>query len=517
MSNRKLFRLAMVVAALFLINACNQLDIDDTLGTSETTIKSTSPNDIDYDVSLKSAKYFMKSTEGNNKIASIEPFVVDGDTLMFIFNFNEGWQVVSGDKRTEPILASDTIGQLSISNLDNPGVATWLSDMADQILFLKKNNPQVACDDAINAWLLIDKAAYFTEENLAKYREKYNAIYSTENGSQLKSSQIIRPIDGYNWVRRLVSVTSTPWTTSAQKGPLLQTKWGQGFPWNTDVPSYWGDMPDGSEGWVKCPTGCTAVAMAQVIYNMHYKINKPTGLYHTVSNTGYVYDSGNYSVSFSRGNYVSNSPRWDSMPQIYSYFATNYEYVGDLMADVGNRVGMEYGEESGASPSKNGFGYYNITCDEGDYNYSTVYSNLQSNTPVLLTAYATKKKKGVWPFKRTVYSDGHAWVIDGYKKKQKTYTYTYEWELVEGYSGSYAASDPYAAHTAKELMPSATGEIYPGKRETETYTSTSTYLFMNWGWDGSYDSGEYSTSSSAVWTGSGYDYQYKKYTFYNFR
>nr|WP_321355632.1 C10 family peptidase [uncultured Draconibacterium sp.] len=513
---KRLFSLASIIALLAFINACNQLDMDDTISSPDMATKSASFEGIDYNVSLKSAKYLVQSTEGGKHIESIEPFVVNEDTLMFIFNFNEGWQVVSGDKRTDPILASDTTGQLSIAELENPGVATWLSDIADQILLLKKNNPEVAYDDGIEAWVLIDKAAHFSEDSLQAYRKKYNAIYeSPDNTPQLKSLQIIEPGDDYQWVRRLVSVTSTPWVTSAQKGPLLHTKWGQGAPWNTDVPL---GLKDGT--WIKCPTGCTAVAMAQVIYNMHYKINKPTGLYHTVSCTGYVWDSDNYNVSFSRGNYVSNSERWDLMPTHRQGFPPNYvtpnsSYVGDLMADVGNRVGMTYGATgSGAHASKSGFNYYSIACDEGDYSYSTVYSNLQSNTPVLLSAYAKKEKKGVWPFRRTVYSEGHTWVIDGYRKKQKTYTYTYEWELVQGYSGSNSADDPYVYSTNQLLPP--IDDIYPGKREIETRTTTSTYLLMNWGWNGSYDSGEYSTSSSAIWS-SQKDYQYIKKIFFNFK
>ncbi|MCT4603486.1 MAG: C10 family peptidase [Marinifilum sp.] len=206
------------------------------------------------------------------------------------------------------------------------------------------------------------------------------------------------------------------------------------------------------------------------------------------------------------------------------YSIGNASYVGDLMADVGNRVGMKYGAEgSGANPSPDAFSQYGISSTEGDYNYSTVYSNLQSNKPILITAYANKKRKGIWPFRKTVYSGGHAWVIDGYKRKQKTFTYTYEWVLIKDDRreplSAYNKYNPYYEEPQdykNKLLPTD-GDVYPGKREVTKSTSTTTYLTMNWGWDGFYDSGEYSISSSSIWRGSGNDYQYKKRILYNFR
>lgn len=506
--------IVVLLGAVFF-SSCEQLDIDDEISSAEVQSMGDAKHEINYSVSLKSAKFLIKSTEQNNEIRSIEPLVWDGDTLMYIFNFEEGWQVVSGDKRTEPILASDETGSLSIDGLDNPGVATWLSDRADEILFLKKNNPKVEYKD-IELWVLIDKATHLTDESLQTYREKYDAIYSTDQQtSQLKSASL-RPVpDGYRWEKRLISITSSPWTTSSQKGPLLQTKWGQGTPWNSNVPYV---LVDGK--WDKCATGCVAVAVSQILYHSHYNLSKPNGLYHDVSCTGQVWDSKNYSVSFSRKNYDSNSGRWDFMPTRRAgywpdYNTPNASLVGDLMADVGNRVKMKYGEQSSASTEDEAiptFKSFGINCSKADYNYSTVYSNLSKNSPVLVTAYAKKERKGVWPFRRTVYSDGHAWVIDGYRKKQRTTTYTYEWELVrdDAYLNPY---DPYSPYFMDDLPIDEI--IYPGKRDVTTSTTTTTYLLMNWGWNGSYDYSEYSVSST-IWNADKYNFQYKKRMFYNF-
>ncbi len=507
MKKKFLFACTLCIA---LIYGCQQIELSDDTAQLEDNLEAA--DDINYSVSLRSATYFVQNVE-DNELNAIEPIVYGLDTLLYIANFKDGWQVISGDKRTDPVLASDSIGSLSANDLDNPGVATWLNDMADRILSIKKTNPIVAIDENIKLWTLVDKASFFTEEELSNYYQA-NGISASSN---LKVA--IEPIDGEpRLVRRLVSVTSTPYTTTAQRGPLMQTRWGQGDPWNdNNVPYGW----DGS-AWVECPTGCTAVAMAQIIYYAHYQLNKPTGLYHTVTSTGYIRDSENYSVQFSRSAYNANSPRWDLMPLSRSDWSrlSNSSYVGDLMADIGNRVGMSYSASgSGAWPSTSGFSYYSLSSQKADYSYSTVYTQLNRNMPILMVAYAGKETYKNWFLGKTHtrYVDGHSWVIDGYRKKSKTYTYTYVWELVDGELPIMAmdTSNPYYEEPGSSLK--SASDAYPGKREIETRTTTSTYLLMNWGWNGSYNSGEYATGSSSIWTAAGYDFQYKKTMFYNYQ
>ncbi len=510
--------LTIFVFGIIFLTACEQTLLDDELEPIVTEAISSSPEEIDYNISLKSARYFIESTEETKEVKSIEPLVHGDDTLMYIFNFDKGWIVISGDKRTEPVLASDEQGSLSTNELDNPGVAIWLNDQADLIMHLKEFNPAVDYNEGIELWVLIDKAAHLTEENLKKHRQMYGA--TTVNQKRTRYNDFLPP--GYRWVKRLVSVTSTPYQVYSSKGPLLQTKWGQGAPWHTDVP-----YVRVNNQWGKCATGCVAVAISQILYNRHFQVNKPMGLYHTVNSTGFIWDNKNYQVNFSRANYVTNSNRWELMPQARDGFWPNYttqnaSYVGDLMADVGNRVKMKYGEQSGASTEDYAiptFKSYSLNCNKADYNFTTVYNNLENNNPVLTSAYATKYTTGTWFWKKTHYRDGHAWVIDGYRKKKKTYTYTYEWDLVrDEYDPSYNRDDPYYWDNTLEhnLFP-PDSDLYPGKIEVTEWSSSITYLLMNWGWDGRFDSGEYSTSSSSIWKGGSYNFQYKKRMFYNIR
>ena len=58
---------------------------------------------------------------------------------------------------------------------------------------------------------------------------------------------------------------------------------------------------------------------------------------------------------------------------------------------------------------KNTFGY--ISANYANYNYQTVFSELQNNRPVILSG---GKKNGWWIFASSV--NGHTWVCDGYYK-----------------------------------------------------------------------------------------------------
>ncbi|NOU60934.1 C10 family peptidase [Marinifilum caeruleilacunae] len=526
MKRKDVLFLSLFVGMLFAL-ACEQINMDDEFDTKQAEKQNESSGKINYDVSLKSARFLAESVDQDqeHRVKKVDPIVYAGDTLLYIVNFNKGWQVISGDKRTEAILASDSEGSLNADHLDHPGVTTWLGDLADRIYALKQANPEVPYDENIKRWILIDKAAHFTKENLDYYRAKYKAVAVGNNKSTPGGWD-----DGRRWVKRLISVSSRTMITN-QVGPLLQTKWGQGAPWNSNVPS----VRIGND-WVKCPTGCVAVAMSQIIYNMHYCINKPTGLFHDVLGTGRIYIRRN-DVHFYRGNYVTNSNRWDLMPlrfqkrvvynpelgrYIYDYTTPYSSYVADLMADVGNRVDMSYSAKiSVARTSIAAFNRYGINASEADYDYNTVYNNLNNNKPVLVTADADKDRVGIWPFRQTVYKKGHAWVIDGYRQKETTSTYIYEWEFVGHIDDEYLErNNPYykdpVGHEA--LSPSSIDDdIYHGKRVTETYTNTHNHLIMNWGWDGAYDNGEYATYSSAIWTAGEYDFQYRKRIFYDFR
>lgn len=154
-----------------------------------------------------------------------------------------------------------------------------------------------------------------------------------------------------------------------QVGPLLKTSWDQGCSYNNLL----GDCSNSYCN--KQLTGCVATAMSQI---MKYK-HKP------------------------------NSYNWNNMPLTYGTIDTQ-----NLMKDVGNAVGMNYGCGSSSAnstdiaPAFNNLGYN--ASYTSNYTHSRVLQQLDWGNPVILTG-GRKKDNISW----NMYTDGHAWVCDGYQ------------------------------------------------------------------------------------------------------
>lgn len=161
-----------------------------------------------------------------------------------------------------------------------------------------------------------------------------------------------------------------------QKGPLMATRWGQGEGFNNLIPYTCSDNPFNHTG--RAFTGCVATAMSQVLKYHH----KPSSWsYSDMSN-----DVGNI-------------------------------HTQSLMYSVGLSVDMNYGcTVSGANAANmapsfiNTFGYSSAIYVPG-YDADIVYGQIAVNRPVILTG--GRKTNGItYPW--NYFSDGHAWVSDGY-------------------------------------------------------------------------------------------------------
>lgn len=107
----------------------------------------------------------------------------------------------------------------------------------------------------------------------------------------------------------------------------------------------------------------------------------------------------------------------------------NTDYVRDLMAEIGYRINLKYTPDGTGNSDfdPENFTFYGLHCEKDDYDYSLVKSNLKQGKPVMITAYANREHKGIWPVDYYVYKDGHAWVIDGLREKIYKYNQTYQW------------------------------------------------------------------------------------------
>ena len=95
-------------------------------------------------------------------------------------------------------------------------------------------------------------------------------------------------------------------------------------------------------------------------------------------------------------------------------------YISNFLWDVAEGVKMKYGiSESGANITNTAYYFHNsgyhLSNWVASYDFNTVKNELDNNRPVFLSAFEGRKKKGWWIFSTYSYSNGHAWVADGYK------------------------------------------------------------------------------------------------------
>jgi len=184
--------------------------------------------------------------------------------------------------------------------------------------------------------------------------------------------------------------------------PLVMAQWDQGAPYNNQVANYH------SSG--DAATGCTATAMAQVMYYTAKQAGLTT-TYPLADIPAYVSEKGNNIPGFSAGEAI----HWDKMRDTYTQ-EDNDEgatAVATLMRCCGASLKTNYGYVSGAMASNIApalityFGYETTAKykTRSFYSYANwidmLYHELQQGRPILYDGYST--------------SSGHEFVCDGYQ------------------------------------------------------------------------------------------------------
>ncbi len=206
-------------------------------------------------------------------------------------------------------------------------------------------------------------------------------------------------LEAYNHAVNSSVKTRATVPTHADISPLIKTQWNQNTPYNNNCPV---------ESGVNCPTGCVATATAQIMY------------YHKWPETF----------------------NWDAMKTTYSSDDTGeaVDAVAKLMADVGEKVYMQYGSESSSAYDYDAcealriqYGYAETTnyiertCYTAKGWDEVIYNELVANRPVLYSGNSASSGQGIV---------GHAFILDGYQAKDGVGYFHVNW----GWGGS---SDDY--------------------------------------------------------------------------
>ncbi len=352
------------------------------------------------------------------------------DTLAYVCNFADsaGFAIICADDRVGcPILAYVDDGTLGEST-DNPGMAIFL-----------------------------DNAQTFMTNSIAKFEMEKDSLL------EVAKQRMAEDVSEETSLRKKMSGSYYYWREEVNVAPLLLTEWAQsGGPYNKLMK----DCPD--EPSRHAPAGCWAVAIGQLM--AYYKY--PTSLMRRNSR-GYEGVRLDWSE-------ITREKEADELDQLYK------DQVSKLLYEIGFRIGMNWqcGGSGASDEDVVGFlklaGYSN--CVQSDYNYARIRIYLNNRKPVMMKGYSGRKG-GFWKYS---YSEGHAWVADGYRAMVAD-CYSY---VIDTDTGTYS----------------------------ENYVKTvlqDSYLHINWGWGG-INNGYFAEGCFDTKKGD-YDYSYVSDSYNNYQ
>ena len=355
------------------------------------------------------------------------------DTLLYIINNKEngGWTIYSSDTRVPAIIAQSSTGNFD-EDLKNEALEMWMKSISQDMRAIRR-----AKNSELN----------FTAKEIESNEDFWNPI---KNVSTFLSKRINLPIINQKGHYELIGKYS--YTEVYDSIPrMTETNWYQGEPFNAFCPSI--NSKD------KSPAGCVAIAGAQMLYFLHYKLGVPEKAPSKATCSSTIYDGPDYDME--QTNYTTSI--WDEMRD-------SVNKAAPLIANVGKRVGMNYGElGSGAFTSdlvQKVFAPYGISCVYADYNEDIIKSYMKENMPVILRASGFNKYGN---------EGGHAFIADRYKRERIVEKTVYEWK--------YDDVKPNPDGTLP-LLP-----MKPMRIVTTNSLPVISMIGINWGWgvDGNAD------------------------------
>ena len=305
-------------------------------------------------------------TKGSDQVVAIEPFVdEEGDTLMYLVNYDNGWKILSADKRTPVLIAQGDYGTISLST-DNKGLLAWL---------------EFTAADMKHIIHLQDGELNFTADEIASHRQEWaKALWKEPHRFQGDSL----PILPLGW--QLVG-TGTQEVFYDKVNHLVQAHWDQNSPYN-----YYCPPKDSGAG--NKPTGCTAVACGQHLQYLCSVFDIP-----------FVFQWNGLSgdISDVRLNLYEMDDNYTSallLRYLGATFQANYTDSSTSVSNALSKIKALY--------NNNG-----ITCSRQSYSPDKVKDNLINAMPVIVSAASSQ-------------SGRHTFLIDGYKRTRTMYLEYYE-------------------------------------------------------------------------------------------
>lgn len=369
-------------------------------------------------LSILAAKVGHKTRSMGVVSHSIDPIVLNGDTIMFLVNFENGWRLYSVDKRMPIILAENTETTMTSQKiLSSKALSEWIGYIAEQVRFLKNSNFFDEHSESLEEWSLHDSQILRVASDEYNPDENDWMPYYTEE----KGSEVI------------------------ERSHLLNTAWHQTYPFNSLAPYKVGNIDQ------RCPAGCGAVAVAQFLYYLNGK--KGMGIKMPTEGNSYGVPN-NFTINFSNMQDTrSYTPAWTD--NYYLYSDDEFKLAALMIAYVGDKLGTKYSNAGSTVTISDMRGYL------AQLGIKTAYKDVDENLLYSLCDF--------WALPSILAADstnvgGHLWLCDGVK-------YT-----IEHYDEVWANISDSAYHANGCVIPPGT------KLKRVSKTRRKNQMFqMNWG------------------------------------
>ena len=110
--SKQLFIILLAVTAL---SCQNHEIVNDTIGKNPVVTKTNiRGKDNRYNVTIEEVQKIAEVLR-RESLREIQPIEKEGEILLYICNFQEGWMIIAGDKRAKPVLAESQEGRFIMS------------------------------------------------------------------------------------------------------------------------------------------------------------------------------------------------------------------------------------------------------------------------------------------------------------------------------------------------------------------------------------------------------------------
>lgn len=414
--------------------------------------------DREYFVTATDLENFVKfrrntSKRSNLSVKEVKSYGFDSSqTLFYILNYDEGWEVVAADKRVQPTLAQGDSGEFTMESNNEP-MKFWMNMLADGVLQTRQRSDDAMAIANTTASTNSDTTTPSTSEK--QYVDFWESISPTKNetkGGHL--TPIIGPTQPIDGPQYIYLIDTEQEYRVIEYPEFIVTEWHQDAPWNAYCPL----KTDGSGD--RAPAGCVAISASQVLYYLHERFN---ATWYAPSHCFYSGNIDNYSIFFDQ----YQTSIWGNMAISEGAVKPNIltEYSAMLIAYVGQLIDMEYGNNGSSAFTmdlkEKVFSEFDITCSESNsFNQTAAINNIRDGLPIILRGESS--------------SGGHSWIADGYKM---------EYNLVTNYYVRFS--------TEQSPLYISTLDKDDAHFTSTTESIISQQLHMNWGWNDTND-GEYS-------------------------